>query len=69
MADYKPGDRVLVNISAGIIPGATTAPDWQPGTIEEQMPNGLYRVLLDESISGRTAEKDAAPEHLRAMIR
>ena len=65
MAGYSAGDRVLVNISAGILPGEEGVPDWQPGTVEELLPNGYYRVRLDQEIAGRLAEKEAAPEHLR----
>jgi hypothetical protein len=65
MTSYQPGDRVEVNVSAGIVPGAAGEPDWQPGTVQEQLPNGLYRVRLDYPIAGRAAVKDAAPEHIR----
>lgn len=65
MAEYTPGDRVEVNISAGILPGANPEPDWQPGTVVERMANGRYRIRLDEPIAGQTAEKEAAPEHVR----
>ena len=67
MAEFKAGDRVQVNITAGILPGETGEPDWQAGAIEEQLPNGLYRIRLDEPISGRTAEKEALPEHIRPL--
>lgn len=66
MATFQTGDRVLVNISAGIVPGTEGSPDWQPGTVEEVMPNGYLRVRLDQEIAGRGAEKEAAPEHVRA---
>jgi hypothetical protein len=67
MAEFRSGERVLVNVGAGIVPGAAGAPDWQPGTIEERLENGFYRVRLDAAIAGRTAEKDAAPEHIRPL--
>ncbi len=67
MAEYQPGDRVEVDISAGIIPGANLAPDWQRGTVVARLENGRYRVRLDEPIAGQTAEKEAAPEHVRAI--
>jgi hypothetical protein len=66
MAEYQPGDRVEVNISAGIVPGAEPVPEWEAGIVEERLPNGFYRIRLEHSISGRAATKDAAPEHLRA---
>jgi hypothetical protein len=66
MADYQPGDRVEVDISAGILPGTSPTPDWQPGTIVERLDNGRYRVRLDMAIAGRGAEKETAPEHIRA---
>jgi hypothetical protein len=69
MAEFQPGDRVLVDVSAGILPGERTAPDWQPGTVSERMESGLYRVRLDMEIGGRPAEKEAAPEHLRPLHR
>ena len=65
MAEFRTGDRVEVNVSAGIVPGTSPEPDWQPGTVVERLDNGLYRVRLDAPIAGRTAEKEAAPEHLR----
>jgi hypothetical protein len=67
MAEFQAGDRVLVNISAGIVPGADGSPDWQAGTVAELLPNGFYRVSLDQEIAGRGAEKDAAPEHVRRL--
>lgn len=67
MAEYNAGDRVLVNISAGVLPGQEAEPDWQGGTVEERLPNGLYRILLDEAISDRSAEKEALPEHMRPL--
>lgn len=66
MNEYRPGDRVEVDISAGILPGVETEPDWQPGTVERRLPNGLFRILLDAPIEDRTARKDAKPEHIRA---
>jgi hypothetical protein len=65
MMDYKSGDRVLVNVSAGIVPGSAGAPDWEPGTVLDRLDNGFYRVRLDEEIGGREAIKEAAPEHIR----
>ncbi len=65
MAEYQPGERVEVDVSAGILPGERAAPDWQTGTVVERLPNGFYRVRLDLPIAGRTAEKEAAPEHVR----
>ena len=68
MAEFAIGARVLVDAAAGIVPGQQShAPDWQPGTVREQLANGFYRVELDAPIAGRTAMKDAAPEHLRAL--
>jgi hypothetical protein len=67
MAEYRPGDRVLVDISAGIVPGGHATPDWQPGTVRERLPNGRYRVRLDVPIAGRAAEKEAASEHIRPL--
>jgi hypothetical protein len=69
MAEFGKGDRVLVNLSAGILPGEPRAPDWQPGTIEERLDNGYYRVHLDAPIAGRDAVKEAASEHIRALGR
>lgn len=66
MPEYAPGARVEVNISAGILPGTNPEPDWQAGTVVERMPDGKYRIRLDEPIAGQTAEKEAAPEHVRA---
>jgi len=66
MAEYAPGSRVEVNISAGILPGSHPEPDWQPGTVIAVQPNGMLRIRLDEPIAGQTAEKDALPEHVRA---
>ena len=66
MADYQPGDRVEVNTSAGILAGTTPEPDWQAGTVAERLANGRYRIRLDQPIAGQTAEKEAAPEHVRA---
>lgn len=65
MAEYQPGDRVEVNISAGIVPGAQGEPQWEPGTVRERLDNGLYRIRLDMPIGGRVAEKEATPEHIR----
>ena len=65
MAEYRTGDRVEVNVSAGIVPGTDPEPDWQTGTVVERLDDGRYRVRLDAPIAGRTAEKEAAPEHLR----
>ena len=67
MAEYQPGDRVDVDVSAGILPGERAAPDWQSGTVVERLPNGYYRIRLDLPIGGRTAEKEAAPEHVRGV--
>jgi hypothetical protein len=67
MAEYRSGDRVLVNMSAGIVPGSEGVPDWQPGTVEERLENGEYRIRLDQPIGGRTADKEAAPEHVRPL--
>ncbi len=67
MAEFRAGDRVLVNVSAGILPGGDGAPDWQPGTVAERLPNGYYRVRLDQEIAGRSADKEAEPEHLRPL--
>lgn len=67
MAEYRTGDRVEVNVSAGIIPGAHPEEDWQPGTVVDRMDNGLYRVDIDAPIAGRQAMKEAAPEHLRPI--
>lgn len=64
-ASFEVGDRVEVDISAGILPGATSDPDWQLGVVRGQTEDGLYRVELVRSIAGRPAEKDAAPEHIR----
>jgi hypothetical protein len=69
MADFQPGERVEVDVSAGILPGGRAEPDWQPGTVIERLANGYYRVRLDMPIAGRTAEKEAAPEHVRAGSR
>jgi hypothetical protein len=65
MAEYRAGDRVEVDISAGIVPGAQAEPEWEQGTIEERLPNGFYRVRLEHPIAGRAATKDAASEHIR----
>lgn len=65
MNEYQQGDRVEVNVSAGILPGSNPEPDWQPGTVEERLPNGLYRVRLDHGVAGRAAVKEAAAEHMR----
>ena len=67
MAEYEPGARVEVDISAGILPGTSPEPDWQPGTVMERLPNGRYLVRLDEPIAGRAAEKEAAAEHSRQI--
>ncbi len=65
MPDFRTGERVEVNISAGPSTGGDGTPDWQPGTVEDRLPSGFYRIRLDEAISGRTAEKEAASEHIR----
>ena len=65
MAEYQRGDRVEVNVSAGIVTGASPEPDWQTGEVIERLDNGLYRVRLDQPIAGRTAEKETSPEHMR----
>jgi hypothetical protein len=65
MTEFQPGERVEVNVSAGIVPGANPEPDWQPGTIAARLADGRYRVTLDLPIAGRTAEKEAAPESIR----
>jgi len=53
-ARFEPGERVLVDIAAGIVPGAPAhAPDWQPGTVQARLPDGRYRVALDLPIAGR----------------
>jgi len=65
MMEYKSGDRVLVNVSAGIVSGVAGAPDWEPGTVLDRLDNGFYRVRLDEEIGGREAIKEAALEHIR----
>jgi hypothetical protein len=68
MAEYGVGQRVLVDAAAGIVPGVTShSPDWQMGTVRELLANGFYRIELDAPIAGRTALKDAAPEHVRAL--
>jgi hypothetical protein len=67
MAEYRSGDRVAVDVSAGIVPGASPEPDWQPCTVVERLDNDRYRVRLDAPIAGRTAEKEAAAEHLRPL--
>jgi hypothetical protein len=67
MAEYQPGERVEVDVSAGILPGERAAPDWQTGTVVQRLPNGFYRVRLDLPIAGRSAEKEAAPEHVRPV--
>lgn len=69
MAEPRVGDRVLVNLSAGILPEADRepAPDWQPGTVAERLDNGFYRVRLDQEIGGRPADKETAPEHIRPI--
>lgn len=67
MAEFHAGDRVLVNISAGIMPGAAGSPDWQPGTVAEILTNGYYRVRLDQQIAGRGADKEAASAHVRRL--
>jgi hypothetical protein len=67
MADYAPGDRVEVDISAGILPGTRPDPDWQRGTVLERLADGMLRIRLDEPIAGQTAEKDALPEHVRPL--
>jgi hypothetical protein len=65
MAEYHPGQRVLVDISAGILPDSEATPDWQPGVVEERLETGWYRVRLDRPVGGREAVKEAAPEHIR----
>lgn len=68
-AVFKPGERVLVDIAAGIVPGVQAhAPDWQPGTVQARLPDGRYRIALDLPIAGRTAVKEAAPEHIRRLL-
>ena len=67
--EYQPGDRVEINVSEGIVPGTHPRADWQPGAVLERLPNGHYRVVLDEPIGGRRAEKETAPEHLRRLDR
>ncbi|HLZ68678.1 MAG TPA: hypothetical protein VKV26_02095 [Dehalococcoidia bacterium] len=67
MAEFQPGERVLVDVAAGILPGEHAAPDWQPGTVDERLENGYYRVRLDIEIGGRAAVKEAAPEHVRPL--
>ena len=62
--DYQPGDRVAVNISAGLLPGSHPEPQWEIGTVEERLPTGLYRVRLDGAVAGRPAVKEALPEHM-----
>lgn len=64
-ATYQAGDRVEVDISAGILPGQHAEPNWQLGIVRGRGEDGLYRVELVRSIAGRPAEKDAAPEHIR----
>jgi len=66
MAEYRAGDRVEANISAGIVPGAEPEPEWDHETVAERLPNGFYRIRLNHPIAGRAATKDAAPEHIRA---
>lgn len=65
MAEYSAGERVQVNISAGLVTSGSGAPDWQLGTVVERLPNGYYRIRLDQPIGGRSAEKEAAPDHMR----
>src|SRR5437660_175971 len=65
--EYDVNEHLLVNISAGIVPGVAGAPDWQTGTITERLENGYYRVRLDQPVAGREAVKDAAPEHVRPL--
>ena len=68
MAEFSVGQRILVDAAAGIVPGQQAhGPDWQPGTVRERLANGFYRVELDAPIAGRTAMKDAAPEHVRVF--
>jgi ribosomal protein L21E len=67
MPEYKSGDRVEVDISAGILPGTRPEPDWQRGTVVERLPDGMLRIRLEEPIAGQTAEKDALPEHVRPL--
>jgi hypothetical protein len=38
-----------------------------PSTVAELLDNGMVRVRLDAPIAGRTAEKEAAPEHIRPL--
>jgi hypothetical protein len=66
-ASDQSGDRVMVNVSAGILPGSHPEEDWQPGTVVGRNENGQYRIMLDGAIAGRQAEKDAAPEHMRRL--
>ena len=63
--EFQRGDRVEVNVSAGIVPGGEADPDWQPGTVEERLPTGLYRIRLDNPIAGRLAGKEAEPHNIR----
>jgi ribosomal protein L21E len=65
MPEYAPGDRVEVDISAGILPGTNPEPDWRTGVVVERTSAGRYRIRLDDPIAGQTAEKEAAPEHVR----
>jgi hypothetical protein len=65
MADYAPGDRVEVDISAGILPSADPEPDWRSGSVVARLDNGMVRIRLDDPIAGQAAEKEARPEHIR----
>ena len=62
---FQPGDRVEVDISAGLLPGVETEPQWETGTIEDVQPSGMLVVRLDGSIAGRPALKEARMDHLR----
>lgn len=65
MVDLHVGDRVEVDVNAGIVPGTHPGPDWQTGTLQGRAENGMYVVRLDTPIGGREALKEAAPEHVR----
>ena len=65
--EYQAGDRVEVDIAAGITPAVESVAEWKPGTVIERLPSGLYRIRLLEPIGGREAEKEARPEHIRGL--
>src|SRR5262249_14302868 len=67
VAEDRAGARGGGGGSGGSVPGAHPQPDWQPGSVVERQPDGMYRVRLDAPIAGRTAEKDALPEHIRPL--